>query len=319
MAGQTSHGVIEPPLTSHLPPAVFAVLDTNELFEQILLGLDFKTLLLAQRVSRQWSSVISSSKLLQRKLFLLPATGEVLPKLNLVEQCHDLENEDDGPSHFSYRKIHNASYITSGSEQELVIHNPLLVQRRSKCSELRLWASRSGLPDDEEISIISSVVSKRQVFRRRQQVKAQIKPEIKPEIKPSWEKMLLFQPPPQKLDLLVDAIERDPRYDFKKQSKMSYDSFRKVQKRFHDLKLKSIISRRSLGDIITTVEKAHRGIVAYGRGNKQPHLEMWMPGRLLTPEQLRELNLEVTKMHKSRHLQFAGGDQGVWYLPRLHE
>ena len=54
--------------------AVAAVFDTTELLESILTRLDTRTLLLAQRVERRWKQVISSSKPLLKKLFLLPTT-----------------------------------------------------------------------------------------------------------------------------------------------------------------------------------------------------------------------------------------------------
>lgn len=55
--------------------AATAVLDTAELLEFILLNLDTKTLLLAQRVDRRWHHVIRNSKHLQRKLFLMPTSS----------------------------------------------------------------------------------------------------------------------------------------------------------------------------------------------------------------------------------------------------
>lgn len=77
-------------------PAVPAVLQIVELLEQILLRLDMKTLLLAQRVHPQWKAVIAKSALLQKKLFLMPATRRELAKLNLVEEDSyaDIDRED---------------------------------------------------------------------------------------------------------------------------------------------------------------------------------------------------------------------------------
>lgn len=57
-------------------PATDACLNTTELLENILRFLDFKTLLLAQRVSRNFQNVIVGSLPLQQKLFLAPATFE---------------------------------------------------------------------------------------------------------------------------------------------------------------------------------------------------------------------------------------------------
>jgi hypothetical protein len=51
--------------------AMNAALGTAELLASILQELDFKTLLLAQRVSQQWRTVIQSSPELQEKLFYI--------------------------------------------------------------------------------------------------------------------------------------------------------------------------------------------------------------------------------------------------------
>ena len=56
-------------------PAVTAVLETVELLEDILVRLDFKTLLLCQRVSRKFRDVVNDSNKLQTKLFLKPANS----------------------------------------------------------------------------------------------------------------------------------------------------------------------------------------------------------------------------------------------------
>lgn len=56
------------------PPPLPPLFETPELFEQILLLLDTKTLLLSQRVSHHWHRIITTSKPLQRKLFFLPTT-----------------------------------------------------------------------------------------------------------------------------------------------------------------------------------------------------------------------------------------------------
>ena len=56
--------------------AVAAVFATTELLEDILMHIDMKTVLLAQRVNRKFNGVISSSPWLQKKLFMLPATIE---------------------------------------------------------------------------------------------------------------------------------------------------------------------------------------------------------------------------------------------------
>lgn len=52
------------------------VLGAQELLEQILINMDVRTLLLAQRVDRRWNATIVSSSDLQIKLFFKPATFE---------------------------------------------------------------------------------------------------------------------------------------------------------------------------------------------------------------------------------------------------
>lgn len=80
-----------------------------ELLELILLHLDMKMLLLAQRVDTQWRGAIASSKKLQKKLFLLPVESfEEALLLNMIED-HTLVNVwRDGPP------------------MEIVLPNPLL-------------------------------------------------------------------------------------------------------------------------------------------------------------------------------------------------
>lgn len=56
--------------------ATAAVLNITELIEGILIHVDLKTLLLAQRVSQKWNSVINKSIHIQRRLFMAPAPVE---------------------------------------------------------------------------------------------------------------------------------------------------------------------------------------------------------------------------------------------------
>ncbi|KAK5732906.1 hypothetical protein LTR17_010179 [Elasticomyces elasticus] len=57
-------------------PVAKRVFGIGELFDGILRHVDMKTLLLSQRVSRSWKTSISSSSLMQQKLFLKPANLE---------------------------------------------------------------------------------------------------------------------------------------------------------------------------------------------------------------------------------------------------
>ncbi|KAK5698195.1 hypothetical protein LTR97_007156 [Elasticomyces elasticus] len=63
-----------------------AVFNTTELLEMILLGIDTKTLLLAQRVNRKWRAVISDNHQLQQKLFMRLATREEAIALGMVQR-----------------------------------------------------------------------------------------------------------------------------------------------------------------------------------------------------------------------------------------
>ena len=60
---------------------------TTELLEYILIHLDMKTLLLAQRVNRQFQSTINRNAKLQKKLFFVHASTK-----EAVELCGDTHN-----------------------------------------------------------------------------------------------------------------------------------------------------------------------------------------------------------------------------------
>ncbi|CZT23287.1 uncharacterized protein RCC_08998 [Ramularia collo-cygni] len=61
------------------------VFNTAELFELILVKVDMKTLLLAQRVDLHWQGTISESSRLQKRLFFTAANPEDLYLLELVD------------------------------------------------------------------------------------------------------------------------------------------------------------------------------------------------------------------------------------------
>ncbi|KAK5683609.1 hypothetical protein LTS10_005142 [Elasticomyces elasticus] len=56
--------------------------NTFELLEQVLLNVDMETAFFAQRVNRSFNSTIQNSRLLQQKLYFLPAEDDGLPVLN---------------------------------------------------------------------------------------------------------------------------------------------------------------------------------------------------------------------------------------------
>lgn len=71
-----------------------------ELIEEILLGIDIKTLLLAQRVSRTWKAIIARSLKLQRALFISPAASiedypNTTEKFSAENTWHNIQSLDD--------------------------------------------------------------------------------------------------------------------------------------------------------------------------------------------------------------------------------
>ena len=82
------------PFARHLftPKALCIV----ELLEAVLLHLDYKTLLLAQRVSRFWHDTINGSKGLRTKLFLEPATIDEAIRFNVLEDQSLVHLGQDG-------------------------------------------------------------------------------------------------------------------------------------------------------------------------------------------------------------------------------
>lgn len=67
----------------------------TEIHEAILINLDMKTLLLAQRVSRDWQKLIDTSPSLQKKLFMQPATAQEAIELGITQGNLNTFLEDD--------------------------------------------------------------------------------------------------------------------------------------------------------------------------------------------------------------------------------
>ncbi|KAK5707163.1 hypothetical protein LTR17_020970 [Elasticomyces elasticus] len=75
LADLEEEGEAEEVITDNRPPtACNKAFGTVELLERILIDVDTRTLLLAQRVSRRWNETIQFSLPLQQRLFLRPAT-----------------------------------------------------------------------------------------------------------------------------------------------------------------------------------------------------------------------------------------------------
>ncbi|KAK3690644.1 hypothetical protein LTR37_019046 [Vermiconidia calcicola] len=156
--------------------AASAVMNLPELLEHILLGLDFETLLLAQRVSTEWRDLISRSRSCQKKLFFAPVDNfEEAVALGMVPE-DALVVFDEGSW---YRKKDKASLTV------------LLNMHLLRCEEdvqTRGWCfphlSRAVLPDTPS-------------SRRGQS---------------SWERMFLTQPPlrPEYANVAgADKVEKD--------------------------------------------------------------------------------------------------------------
>lgn len=176
-------------LAMHPTPAAQVVLATNELFEQILLELDMRTLLLAQRVDYRWYALINQSKSLQKKLFFIPATRQDLKKLNLLE----MSNEHD--LNINAIKVHKCP-LRKG-EPDILVLNPLLMTQQTLQHE--------GIIHPQEASLRRSPPSEAEYQRRWWPKESSLKNKPKSQqfesinkskMHPSWTKMLLVQPQP---------------------------------------------------------------------------------------------------------------------------
>lgn len=173
-------------------PPVAAVLGVNELLEKILIELDPKTLLLSQRVSKSWFSLITGSLRLQRALFLEPVPcGEVsyidwrlddkdwyddrAAKLNLGEHIRG-SNRDQRPL------IYEAHWGKTREDQGRyrVFVNPLL-------KDMFPFLTKNGIYWHENVSHLSKAA---------QNVEA------------SWKRMYFTQPP-----IRCMAVEYDSKED----------------------------------------------------------------------------------------------------------
>ncbi|KAK3690645.1 hypothetical protein LTR37_019047 [Vermiconidia calcicola] len=96
--------------------ATTKVLGLPELLEHILLGLDFKTLLLSQRVSTTWNDLIGHTRSLQQKLFFLPvASVDEAVDLGMVDRESLLlvEYPSDTDEFGKHHAVINTSILTA--------------------------------------------------------------------------------------------------------------------------------------------------------------------------------------------------------------
>lgn len=172
------------PTTSSPPPA-HVVLATNELFEQILLGLDIKTLLLSQRVDGHWRAMISKSTLLQKKLYFLPATKDDMPKLNTLEVVLGRG--------LDVNAIKVGQDPADEENGELLVLNSLLL-KLTVVAYAGATYTREGVLRGATTS--SSVRIAPQYYPS---IEGMLETESQPThlgVPPSWERMLLVQPQP---------------------------------------------------------------------------------------------------------------------------
>lgn len=203
----------------HQVSSVAKVFAIPELQEQVLIRLDMKTLLLAQRVSKQWQINIQSTTSLQKKLFLTPATHSELSILNVV-QTYDTTMADGSGIPVDRVAIKVSSTWEMGLLDEnhkwnvVVALNPLLLQqlkssnqsiqwRASEVPKARLWhmrvrpqtASQSWL---EEMSINNSNVPRPFLWHTQSSSKIPHQ---------SWMDMFLTQPPVDPLSCVANKLE----------------------------------------------------------------------------------------------------------------
>ncbi len=110
--------------------AVTAVFSTVELLEQVLLGVDSQTVLLAQRVNTTFRNVFGDTRL-QKKLFLKPVSAvQEAEELGMVQDgCMALAEWDEGqPSN-----ILISEKIILKEIDKLAFGNPMV---------LRAWSSQ---------------------------------------------------------------------------------------------------------------------------------------------------------------------------------
>ena len=152
-------------------PATTAVIDTAELLLEILLRLNFTTLLLAQRVDRRFQQIITSSSSLQKKLFLSPATLEKTGSLCMIEDNTMVCMEGDW---------------NSLDDDFMIVNSHVLVVtgKRDQEEDLRTRSSLSP-------KILADTISAR---RGRS----------------SWERMYVSQPPCNQLRVSFDFSKSPP-------------------------------------------------------------------------------------------------------------
>ncbi|KFY43191.1 hypothetical protein V494_02083 [Pseudogymnoascus sp. VKM F-4513 (FW-928)] len=171
--------------------AANAVLSIPELLEAILLDVDMKTLLLSQRVNRNWASIITASSVLQQALFFQPAqeVSSIIPFDPTDNHFGDHDSEiiynpllvaKFGPAFF---KRDNAGIYTRLSHRANYFYKLPWSRRATAYARIDDW---DEIPSEEEPDpeVVAEEKEIRRCFTRSGA---------------SWRRMLVSQPPPPML------------------------------------------------------------------------------------------------------------------------
>ncbi|KFX98580.1 hypothetical protein V490_02213 [Pseudogymnoascus sp. VKM F-3557] len=168
--------------------AASAVLFTSELLEAILLHLDMKTLLLSQRVSRDWASIMASSLVIQQALFMRPVkvVSPIIPFVTTDNHFGDHESKiiynpllvaKFGSAFF---KRGDDGYYRQICLPEIYFNTLPWSPRNAAYSRIDAWDKVTD-PEDLDLAFLAKEKAIRRSFTRRGA---------------SWRQMLVSQPPP---------------------------------------------------------------------------------------------------------------------------
>lgn len=194
-----------PKRDEELPSAIPAVFDTTELLETVLVSVDIKTLLLAQRVCRKWKAVINANPSIQKKLFLLPVDD--------IEEARDLGMLEPRLFKVPTTRLPPTQLGLCTISRDFVLPNTLL--------DYTWHHGRINL----DVNSLSGSTTQRVKNKARNTVR---KISNKPAIVPSWSRMLITQPPRHKIvvyhDRNMDGLPQEPRVAFYEEEPVS-DSY----------------------------------------------------------------------------------------------
>lgn len=152
--------------------SITRTLAISELLEMILLHLDMKTLLLAQRANIQWRNAIATSSKLQKKLFFLP-----------VQSFNEA---------VSLNMVGNNTVVNvwiRGPPQDIVLPNPLLHDYDVEDENDHIGGIEEKVSERSAFHLPLSIVQGMPAFQRG---------------KSSWERMFITQPPESSIKVYVE-------------------------------------------------------------------------------------------------------------------